>query len=203
MGLDYSIMLFFERQDPWPIMEGVAQFADHNLKTHTAVRYPDKIIRLPFEPWAGTEEITPIPYDDQSKEWDFMTSLYFRKDQEVSDYANYYHLDEGPSQERVAIGYIYLTIYNNWEAYGASWDPDLILFQFMAATSHMSVLMADSPAICEPFIDLLEHYRGVYGLIDREMDAELIWLRGKEHQVIIPHAWMSLAEIEAYLDKGP
>jgi len=200
MGLDYSIMLFFERQDPWQILDGVAEFADHSLGKHTAIQYPNQIMRLPFESWAGTEKLDPIPFDDQSDAWEFMASLYFEKDAELSDYAEGYDLDKGSDQKKVPIGYIYLTVHNNWKGYGESWDPGLILFQFTAATSNMSILFAQSQAVRELFIHLLQKYRGVYGLIDREMDAVLIWLRNKVMNVEIPHAWMGLMEIDAYLD---
>lgn len=200
MGLDYSIMLFFNKQDPWPILEGVAEFADPSLSEHTAIRYPDQIMRLPFESWAGTDELNPIPYDDPSESWDFMTSLYFDKDPEVAEYAEQYDLDEGPDQHKVAIGYIYLTISRNWRGDDESNKPGLLLFSFTAATTNMSILMAESQAVRKPFIELLERFHGVYGLIDREMDAVLIWLRNKVMDEVIPSAYMDLAEIENYLD---
>jgi len=201
MGLDYSILCFFERQDPWQILDGVAEFADHGLSSHTAVQYPNQIMRLPFEAWAGTESKDPIPYDDDRKSWDFMTSLLFDKDEEVSEFADHYDLDEGLDQKQVSIGYIYLTVYNNWEGYGESYDPGLILLQFTAATTNMSLLLAQSQAVRKPFIQLLEKYRGVYGVIDNEMDGILFWLRNQVMDVRIPDAWGSLKEIDDYLDR--
>lgn len=201
MGLDYSVLLFFERQDPWQILDGVAQFADHSLEEHTAIRYPDKIMRLPFESWAGTEKLNPIPYNDQSEAWNFMTSLYFEKDDEVEDYAFQYDLDEEYDQKVVAIGYIYLTVYNNWEGYGDCWDPAQILLRFAAATSNMSILMANSGAMRKPFMGLLEQYRGLYGVIDREMDGVLFWLRGEQIDANIPDPWMGISAIDEYLDR--
>jgi hypothetical protein len=201
MGLDYSVLLFFERQDPWQILEGVAEFAEHGIGKHTAIAYPDQLMRLPFEAWAGTEKLDPIPYNDQSKSWEFMTSLLFEKDAEVQDYADRYDLDRGPEQKRVAIGYIYLTVYNNWEGYSDCWDPGQILFQFAAATSNMSIMMAQSMAVRKPFAVLLKRYRGLYGVIDREMDGVLFWLRGKEMDVDIPDSWMGIQAIDDYLDR--
>jgi len=135
MGLDYSFVLFFKRQDPWQLLDGVAQFADHSLKDHTAVRYPDQIMRLPFEAWAGTEKKLPIPYDDDSKEWDFMTSFYFDLDEELLDYTENSGLQDAVRNQRIAVGYIYLTVYNDWRDYDDSYDPDLILLNFSAATT--------------------------------------------------------------------
>lgn len=65
----------------------------------------------------------------------------------------------------------------------------------------MSILLAQSQAVREPFIHLLEKYQGIYGLIDREMDAMLFWLRDKAMEVNLPDAWMGLAEIENTLDQ--
>ena len=200
MGLDYSIMLFFKPQDPWPILEGVAEFADHNLKEHTAIQYPDKIMRLPFESWAGTEKLNPIPYDDQSECWDFTTSLYFEIDDEVADYADRHNLTpEGPDQRYVSVGYIYLSVNRLWRGDDDPTKPGWLMLCFTAAATNMSILMAGSPAVRKPFIDLLERFHGTYGLIDREGDAVLIWLRDKEMDEVIPHAYMDLAEIEDYL----
>jgi len=201
MGLDYSILCFFEKQDPWQILDGAAEFADHGLKTHTAIQYPNKIMRLPFEAWAGTETSDPIPYDDEAKSWEFMTSLLFKKDEFVSDYADQYDLDEGPEQTHVSIGYVYLSAYRHWTGYEGTYDPALVLLQFAAASSNMSLLFAQSHAVRKPFIRLLEHYHGLYGVIDNEMDGILFWHRNKVMDVRIPDAWGSLREIDGYLDK--
>ncbi len=201
MGLDYSILCFFEKQDPWQILDGVAGFADHGLKKHTAIQYPDKIIRLPFEAWAGSETSDPIPYDDGSKSWEFMTSLLFEKDEFVSDYAYDYDLDEGTDQTHVSVGYIYLSVYRHWKGYDDTYDPALILLQFAAASSNMSLLLAQSSAVRKPFIHLLENYRGVYGVIDNEMDGILFWHRNRVMDIRIPDAWGRLKEIDDYLDK--
>ena len=201
MGLDYSVLLFFERQDPWQILEGVAEFSDQSLDKHTAVAYPNQLMRLPFESWAGTEDLDPIPYNDQSDAWEFMTCLYFDKDDEVQDYLDFNNPEQNAEQKQASIGFIYLTVYNRWEGYGECWDPGQILLRFAAASSNMSILMAQSMAVRKPFIGLLERYRGLYGVIDREMDGVLFWLRGKEMDVGIPDSWMGVRAIDEYLDR--
>ena len=201
MGLDYSILCFFEKQDPWQILDGAAEFTDHSLEKHTAVQYPNKIMRLPFTTWAGTETSGPIPYDDESKSWEFMTSLLFEKDEFVSDYADHYDLDEDPGQTHVSIGYVYLSAYRHWAGYEGTYDQALVLLQFAAATTNMSLLFAQSHAVRKPFIQLLENFRGLYGVIDNEMDGILFWHRNKVMDVRVPDAWGSLKEIDEYLDK--
>lgn len=214
MGLDYSFLLFFIRQDPWELMDGVASFADWTLDKPTAIYFPDRIMRLPFEAWAGTEKLLPIPYNDNSKEWNFITSLYFKADDEITQYVDHWEeqvqrLDgkknwHAPKdhQRRVSIGYIYLTVRNEWSGFGEAFDPSLLMLQFTAATSNMSILFAQSYSMRAAFACLLENHKGVYGLIDREEDAVLFWLRGEEMNEVIPYAWMSLPEIEDYLQKG-
>jgi len=199
MGLDYSFVLYFKRQDPWCLLEGVARFADHDLKEQTAILYPGEIMRLPFEAWAGTEKKLPIPHDDDSDEWDFMTSLYFDLDEPLRDYADRHGMEDACKNGKIAIGYIYLTVYNDWQGYGESYDPSLIRLQFMSAGTTMSILFAESLSMRRAFIRYLRDYQGVYGLIDREMDAVLFWLRGEEMEAVIPDAWMGLKEIEDYL----
>ena len=200
MGLDYSFVLYFKRQDPWHLLEGAARFADQGLKEQTAILYPGEIMRLPFEAWAGTEKLLPIPYDDDSKEWDFMTSLYFDPDEPLRDYVERNRMEDVYNKEQISIGYIYLTVYNDWREYGDSYDPNLIRLQFMSAGTHMSILFAESLSMRRAFIRYLRDYQGVYGLIDREMDAVLFWLRGEEMDVVMPHAWMGLKEIDEYLN---
>jgi len=200
MGLDYSFLLFFKKQNPWNLLEGVAEFADHNLESNTAIRLRNKIMRLPFESWAGTEKKLPIPYYDGSNEWKFMTSLYFEVDDELYDYAEYNKIEDVEMQQRVAVGYIYLTVCRDSSVYSESYDPNLILLHFAAATTRMSTLFARSYSMRKTFTSLLDRFQGVYGLIDRENDAVLFWLRGKGLEVEIPDAWMALTEIEAYRD---
>ncbi|MCD4674241.1 MAG: hypothetical protein K8R77_16375 [Anaerolineaceae bacterium] len=199
MGLDYSFVLYFKRQDPWHLLEGAARFADHDLKEQTAILYPGEIMRLPFEAWAGTEKKLPIPYDDDSKEWDFMTSLYFDPDEPLRDFVERNGMEDVYNKEQISIGYIYLTVYNDWREYDDSYDPNLIRLQFMSAGTRMSILFAESLSMRRAFTRYLRDYQGVYGLLDREMDAVLFWLRGEEMDVAIPDAWMGLKEIEDYL----
>lgn len=206
MGLDYSFMLYLESQDPWRLLEGVGAFADPYPIKETVVLYPDRRQILPFESWAGTED--HIMFDDDSEEWNFMTSLYLDPDEALTDYVDRWEgnvrrqSDEQDwnaprdEQQRVGIGYIYLTVYNSHS--GRS-SQNLIQLQFAAATTSMSILFCESISMRRTFIHLLEGFRGVYGLIDRENDAVVIWFKGKEMDEIIPYAGMPLNEIEDYL----
>ena len=197
MGLDYSFILFFKRQDPWHILEGLAEFAVLSLENHTPIHYPDRIMRLPFEAWAGTEELLPISYDDQSKRWDFITVLYFEPDEELYHFALRNRRDISKSHERIPVGCIYLTVHSDWSSMGKCYDPNLFMLELTAATSDMSILFAQSHSMRAAFVNLLEKYQGVYGLIDREEDAVLFWLEGSQVEVEIPHAWMPLSEIKS------
>ena len=199
MGLDYSFNLFFRIQDPWQILDGLGAMAVHRLDAVTPIIYPDRIIYLPFEAWAGTETRLPIHYSDRDEAYDFMTVLSFEPDPELLDY---YHRDNpqvtGKSQ-RVEIGYIYMTLYPNSCAYSEDFDPWLSMIRLEAATSNMSILFIESPSMHRAFIDLLERFKGVYGVIDREEEGILFWLRGQTMDVNIPDGCMSLRTIESYL----
>jgi hypothetical protein len=199
MGLDYSFNLFFRIQEPWQILDGLAAMAVHRLDAVTPIIYPDRIVYLPFEAWAGTETRLPIHYSDRDPAYEFIAILSFEPDSELLDY----HQRDNPQitkeNQRVEIGYIYMTLYPNSCAYLKEYDPWLIMLRLAAATSSMSILFWESRSIRRAFSNLLERYQGVYGLIDREEEGTLFWLRGQTMDVNIPDASMSLRSIESYL----
>lgn len=199
MGLDYSFLLFFKRQDPWHILEGLAEIAEQDLEEHTAIRYPDRILRLPFIPFAGTADKLPIPHDDPAPSWDFMTSLVFEPDDELLDYIVDHPRTNLHGDEKVPVGYIYLTVYNDLSQFSDAYDPDLILLRLSAATSNMSILFSFSLSMRTAFSRLLQEFEGAYGVIDRENDGNLFWWYGLETDEDIPDASMSPAQIGDYL----
>jgi hypothetical protein len=199
MGLDYSFNLFFHVQDPWQIMEGLGAMAVPRLDVVTPIIYPDRILYLPFEAWAGTETRLPIHYSDREDAYDFMTVLSFEPDPELLDYSDRDTPQITDKNQRVEIGYIYMTLYPNSCAYAEDFDPWLIMIRLTAATSNMSILFLESLSMRSAFVDLLERFKGVYGLIDREEEGTLFWLRGQTMDVNIPDAYMNLRSIESYL----
>jgi hypothetical protein len=199
MGLDYSFNLFFRVQDPWQILDGLGAMAVHRMDAVTPIIYPDRIVYLPFEAWAGTETRLPIHYSDRDDAYDFITVLSFEPDSELIDYHQRDNPPIASENQRVEIGYIYMTLYPNSCAYLKEYDPWLIMLRLAAATSSMSILFWESDAIRSAFSKLLERYKGVYGLIDREEEGTLFWLRGQTMDVNLPDVNMSLRTIESYL----
>ena len=200
MGLDYSFNLFFHVQDPWKIMEGLGEIAVHRLDATTPIIYPDRILYLPFEAWAGTETRLPIHYSDRDDAYDFITVLSFKPDPELLDYYDRDNPQITHKHQRVEIGYIYMTLYPNSCAYSDDFDPWLVMLRLTAATSNMSILFLESLSMRSAFVDLLERFKGVYGLIDREEEGTLFWLQGQRLDVNLPDANMNLRSIESYLD---
>jgi hypothetical protein len=205
MGMDYSYLLFFKRENRFQVLERLADMADQNLEKQTLLIFPDRVIRLPFEAWLETG--SRLAWDDPSPRWEFMTVLRFEADEEIRYYIQ--HGGRGGVREgelpldnlgRVGIGYIYLTIYNDMSEFIENpGDTNLVLFQFGTTGSSMSILFSESNSIRKAFIDLLEDCQGVYGIFDMEYEAEVIWWKGEEMAERIPHAYLSMAEIESIL----
>ena len=206
MGLDFSYLLFFDHCARFTVLEHLTEMAAFNLDSQTALIFPDYVMNLPFEGWVDTGR--QIRWDDPSPTWEFMTVLRFEVDEAIADYLDRRASDSGAPHaskedkrpEMAGIGYIYLTVYNDLAAFSKdAADPDLVLFQFGTPGTSMSILFTESSAIRQAFIRLLKTCQGVVGLLDMEDEAEVIWFRGREVSVRIPHAYLSLAEIEAYL----
>ncbi len=196
MGLDYSYALIFKRQDVWQLLEAVAKLSSQGTK-HTSILFPDHTLKLPLEAWADTPE--QLFFDDLSDQIQFMTCLDFTPDEALIDYADRYNNkpNERPDGTTViTIGVIYLTVFNDPGDWGGEQNSDLIVLQFMAATSNMSILFCESTSIRAAMIGLLEQNEGLYGILDREDAAELIWWHGQEVSVELDHAYLKMAEIE-------
>lgn len=205
MGLDFSYLLFFDRRVRFTVLEHLAEMSEFNLERQTALIFPDHVMILPFEGWVDTGR--QLRWDDPSPTWEFMTVLRFDVDEPIAGYLDRRARDpeaigkiEEDRPEMAGIGYIYLTVYNDLAAFSQdAADPNLVLFQFGTPGTSMSILFTESTAIRQAFIRLLETCQGVLGLLDMEDEAEVIWFRGREVSVRIPHAYLPLAEIEEFL----
>jgi len=103
----------------------------------------------------------PIHFEDIAKSIQFNTSLYFEPDEEIEDYMKKTqddireqgdeYKDWVPSCDgrgRYPIGYIYLTVSIDLNRYDrGDYRHDLICFEFIAATTDMSLLFAKSTSI--------------------------------------------------------
>jgi hypothetical protein len=104
---------------------------------------------------------------------------------------------------RIGIGYIYLTVYNDLSQRLTLNKPsDLVLFDFGTTGTKMSLLFDYSTSIRKTFIELLEKNKGVCGLFNRENGGDLLWFKGRHFDKRIEDAYTQPEEIEELLDSG-
>jgi hypothetical protein len=202
MGMDYSYLLYFKREQLWDALQGVVGIAvphDPPAKIH----FPDHMLSIPLDTWSMRDQ--EIQHD--AHQLGFSTVLRFEEDEAILEYMLW--RDHGKEQDfrgppdadgksRIAIGYIYLTIYQEIPDQPTS---DLVLFDFGTPGTTMSLLFYDSASIRKTFLALLEKYQGVCGVFNKEMHGELFWLNGKNLSEEIDDPFMMPEEIEAILAK--
>lgn len=207
MGLNYRYLLYFKRDRMWDVLYGLAEMADAEGHTHTTVHFPDHDQVLPLMTSFGQEN--EIQHD--APEFEFALSLYFEQDPAILQYLQdlrYSDWDRSPPEEdtdsRAAIGFIYLTIYADLSQHYAFKEPtDLVLFAFDTTGTRMSMLFENSTAIRQSFIELLDKFQGVSGILDREVDyGELFYFQGQRMQESVIEVYMTPDEIEEMLKRG-
>ena len=184
MGLNFSYLLYFKKEDLWHALDGLLAMAEHH-NPPIQIHFPDGIREIPMDSWVMRRR--EVHHDDP--EFSFASSLKFDWDEEIEDWLSYIRRDDPerapPDPEdgdQVAIGYIYLTIYNDISRrfHDTHSLDNLVLFEFDTTGTRMSLLFSNSTAIRKAFIQLLENYRGVAGMFNWESDGvEMFWLRGQ------------------------
>jgi hypothetical protein len=202
MGLDYSYMLYFKRDQLADVLQGVADIAEKHHPP-TRIHFPDRVVDVPLGSWRSEEKI--LQYDDA--ELGFDTVLIFDEDEAILDWGHGQVVDDSfrspPETETanlVSIGYIYLTVYNDLSQYFPEKDlKDLVLFDFGTTGTRMSKLFYYSTSIRKKFIELIRKYNGVCGVFNNEEEGEVFWLNGREMNEYITDPWMLPEEIEREL----
>ena len=200
MGMDYSFLLYFNRQNLWEALQGVASISQPS-PLPTLIVFPDHMLSIPLKGWGQDEKL--LRHD--AAEFGFMTSIYFPADAAIRNYLQRVSPEHFAAMSResllgLPVGYIYLTIYNNMVNFREkTWDPDLVLFDFSTPGTSMSLLFAESDSIRNRFIRLLEKYHGICGVLNLEDTGRVFWLNGKRMEREIPDAYMPPAEIEEFL----
>jgi hypothetical protein len=207
MGLNFNYLLYFKRENLWEALQGVGDIAEPYDHQPTIVHFTDHDLILPIMTDFG--EKNEVQHD--SPQFNFATSLFFREDEAILEYLNY-DGDDIPSRappysvnpNRVAIGFIYLTVYADLSQHWAFKKPtNLVLFKFGTTGTRMSLLFDESISIRKTFIGLLESIPGVCGILDREIDGgELFWLHGRGLSEDISDVYMPPNEIEEMLKRG-
>lgn len=200
MGLDYSYRLYFHRQHLWDALQGIADLSTHTTLP-TLVVFPDHLRAYPIEGWGEKKKI--IPWD--APEFSFTVSIYFDVDAEITDYllrqqGAKFNEAVLKNPAGVAIGYIYINIYNDLNRLEAKeWDPNIVLIDLGTPGSTMSMLFFESTSIRRRFQQLLERCHGICGVLNMEDYGDVIWYKGQRMERRIPDPYVSPAEIEAYL----
>jgi hypothetical protein len=202
MGLDYSYLLYFKREHLWDALQGVAAFAQP-LGPDTPFRFPDGDRYLPLQIW--TSNVYEYSHDDPR--FSFATSLYFEEEDLIVEYVrelgneDQYRAPPDPDGlKQYSIGFIYLDVYNDLSKFSSSFtERDIVLLDFQAASTSMSLLFEESPSIRRRFRQLLAAHGGIGGLFDNEYEGHVFWWDGKDQDLYVSSAYLSPSKIVAQL----
>lgn len=208
MGINFSYLLYFQRQDLWHAMDGLLKMAEHHHPP-TRILFPDHELLIPLDSW--TMRHREVHHDDP--EFSFATVLKFERDDAIEDWISRIGVEDDPDRappdpddgDQATIGYIYLGVSTDLAQRYELKDPveDLVLFDFGTTGTRMSLLFSNSTSIRKAFIHLLENYRGVCGVFNWEDGGgEVFWLKGRHLSKYIGDAYQLPGEIEEILRKG-
>ena len=200
MGLDYSFFLVFPKEHLWDALDGVVALAETDLG-ETVIHFPDGDRIIPLSCWGYNK--TAFRHDDP--QLSFNISLRFPEDEALLEYvrerdgADDWRAPPDPDTETtLSIGYIYLYIYADLRAFSKRFpDQGLVAMNFVSAGTTMSLLFDESTAMRNTFIDLLERHDGVYGVLNRELEADLFWWRGETVDISIGSIYIPPDEVDA------
>lgn len=206
MGLDYSYMLYFKRDQLAEVLQGLSDIAVSEFPP-TFILFPDHLLTVPLGKMPPFSEDDFYQYD--AAEITFDTTLVFDMDEAILDWGHAQQVDDSyhspiwiDYEYPVSIGYIYLTVFNDLSAY----DPeitldleDLVLFNFGTTGTRMSTMFRYSTSIRKTLTALLKKFHGICGLFNDEEKGEVFWLNGKEMSEYFNDIWISPYEIEKQL----
>lgn len=208
MGINHNYLLYFKRDRLWDALNGLAQICDTEGMTPTTIHFPDHDIILPLMSSWGISDQQP----HNKPEYQFAISMFFDFDPAIGEYLLYrdgYQEDRSPPEEneseKIAIGFIYLTVYADLSSHFAFKDTptDMVLFEFGTTGTKMSSLFYESSSIRRTFVNLLERYEGEIGIFDVENDyGQLFWFRGEEMDYTISDNYLLPEQIERELKRG-
>jgi len=206
MGLDYTYMLYFKRDQLADVLQGVSDIA---VSEHppTFIHYPDSVVMIPLGKMPPYSEENVYEYDDA--ELSFDTILVFDEDEAILDWGHAQHVDDSFRSPPginylapVSVGYIYLSVYNDLSIFYPEITldlQDLVLFNFGTTGTRMSTMFRYSTSIRKTFTELLRKYSGICGLFNDEEKGEVFWLNGKERSGYVNDPWLSPYEIGQHL----
>lgn len=204
MGLDYGYLCYFKREHLWDALQGVAAVAQP-LGPDTRFRFPDGDRFLSLQIWASNVD----EYSFNDPKFNFATSIYFEEDELIREYVGkmgnedqFCAPPDPDGLKQYSIGFIYLSIYNDLSQYSRSFtEQDLVLFDFQAAGTTMSLLFEESASIRRRFTQLLSAYGGICGLFNNEYEGHVFWWKGQELDLYVRSAYVPPSEIEMLLSE--
>ena len=201
MGLDYSYILYFHRDQMWNALQAVVGISAQHTPP-TRILFPDHVLAVPLATWSSNDH----QLQSDAAQLDFNISIYFDEDQAILDYLRLLGDEEilrsppgSEHEHQISIGYIYLSIYQQIPEQP---DSELVLFNFRTTGTRMSILFEESTSIRKTFTGLLEQVPGVCGVFNQELDGKLFWLKGQVYSVEIGNPYLLPDEIEAELKRS-
>jgi hypothetical protein len=197
MGLNFSYLLYFKREELWDALDGLVKIAERHSPA-TIIHFPDHDIAIPLE--AALMSVKHYQFDEP--EMGFAICLNFKEDEAIRVYIKGRDGDDDwqrspPDTERkreVLIGTIYLTIYQKNPYYEAD-DP--VLFEFDTTGTRMSILFSESTSIRKTMIQYLEKNNGICGVFNREMGGgELFWYKGQKKSIELSDQYLLPDDLE-------
>ena len=181
----------------------MAAFAEP-LGPLTRFRFPDGDRYLPLQIWTSNV----YEYSHDNPRFSFATSLYFEEEKLVLEYVSelgnedQYRAPPDPDGlKQYSIGFIYLDVYNDLTKFSRDFTQrDLVLLDFQAATTSMSLLFEESASIRRRFTQLLAAYGGEGGLFDNEYEGHVFWWHGQEQDLYVRSAYVPPSEITSLVD---
>ena len=81
MGLDYSYMLYFQRDQMWNALQAVVGISAQHTPP-TRILFPDHVLAVPLATWSSNDH----QLQSDAAQLDFHFSIYFEEDQAILDY---------------------------------------------------------------------------------------------------------------------
>lgn len=183
MGLDFSYLLYFPRENLWDVLQSLASLCRPS-DLPTLIVFPDHMLPLSMEPWDKKDRM--MRFDEE--EFGFTLSIYFPLDEAIREYAQrafseHYQEMAKESPLGFPIGYVYTTVNNGVKIPDSPRnDPKLALIEFGTTGTRMSLLFSESDSIRRRFCELLNKHAGICGVFNMENDGEVIWWKGRNVQ---------------------
>jgi len=202
MGIDFSYILYFDRNKLWDALQAVIDIASHH-QSPTKIVFPDHILNVPLETWPS--ENGEYRFNDPTVSFHF--SIDFEEDESIEYYMRnrgvetYRSPPEELTPRMVSIGYIYLDIYQGAsERLSGIGGKNIVAFNFGTTGTRMSLLFYESTSIRKKFVEMLDRVPGICGVFNREDNGEVFWYKGQSLDEYIPDPYLLPSKIKDMLD---